>query len=87
MWDGSNSRRELERIATAAKLPAVKPNELRHTAASLLSDRGVPHSAIADQLGHTTTQMVDTTYRHNVRVVVDAAVRGGLGDLARPADG
>jgi integrase len=43
------------------------PNEMRHTAASLLSDHGVPRELIADTLGHRTTRMVDKHYRHSHR--------------------
>lgn len=55
--------------------PTIKPNELRHSCASLLSDIGVPNEEIADLLGHTTTRMVDQTYRHRLRPVVDVAAR------------
>jgi integrase len=49
------------------------PNELRHTATSLLSDAGVPNEELADLLGHTTTQMVDRYYRHRLRPTVAVA--------------
>ena len=52
-----------------------RPNELRHSCASLLADEGVPNEQIADLLGHTTTRMVDSTYRHRLRPVVDVAAR------------
>ena len=71
----SNVRRELRRICEQANVPAVTPNELRHSCASLLSDAGVPNEHIADLLGHTTTRMVDSTYRHRLRPVVDVAAR------------
>ena len=83
-WHPRNSRNSLQRICTNAGLPHVRPNELRHTAASILSDRGVPHARIADLLGHTTTRMVDETYRHNLQATADAAVIGGLGEIAAP---
>jgi integrase len=67
-------RRELAGICHAAGVPAVNPNELRHSAASILSDAGVPLEQIADMLGHTNTRMLDQTYRHRVRPVVDAGV-------------
>lgn len=71
----SNVRRDLARICARANLPSVTPNELRHSCASLLSDAGVPNEQIADLLGHTTTRMVDQTYRHRLRPVVDVAAR------------
>lgn len=68
-----NVRRQLADICARSEVPAIKPNELRHSCASLLSDLGVPNESIADLLGHTTTRMVDTTYRHRLRPVVSVA--------------
>lgn len=69
-----NVRRQLAALCDAVEVPRISPNELRHSCASLLSDVGVPNERIADLLGHTTTRMVDQTYRHRLRPVVDAAV-------------
>lgn len=80
-WHPRNARRELERICLQAGLPRVRPNELRHTAASILSDRGVSHARVADLLGHSNTRMVDQTYRHNLQSTSDAAIEGGLADI------
>jgi integrase len=55
-------------------VPAIRPHELRHTTASLLSDQRVPHEQIADLLGHESTQMLDRVYRHRLRTVQDAAI-------------
>src|SRR5690606_16096941 len=49
-------------------MPTVTPNELRHTFATLAADRLPPHQ-IADILGHTTSRMVDQTYRHRPPVI------------------
>ena len=67
------ARREVD--PEAEEFPTVKPNELRHSCASLLSDMGVMNEEIADLLGHTTTRMVDQTYRHRLRPVVDVTTR------------
>lgn len=72
--DDANLRRQLRRITEAAGLPSLTPNELRHTAASILSDDGTPLEEIADLLGHSSTRMLEQTYRHRVRPSVDAAV-------------
>ena len=69
-----NTRRHLDAITAAAEVVAIRPNELRHSCASLLSDMGVANEEIADLLGHTTTRMVDQTYRHRLRPTVDVAV-------------
>jgi len=71
--DPSKSRKQLTAICESAGVQVIRPNELRHSCASLLSDEGVPNESIADLLGHTTTRMVDQTYRHRLRPVVDVA--------------
>jgi integrase len=64
----STVRSELADACTKAKVPKVTPNELRHTAATHMSARLAPHQ-IADVLGHTTSRMVDETYRHRPAVI------------------
>ncbi len=72
--DASNLRSALDRVAEAARIGGrFTPYDLRHTAASLLSDSGVSNEVLADLLGHTTTAMVQLHYRHRVRDVVDVA--------------
>ena len=73
--DPSNSRDDLEDICVRAAVPRTRPNELRHSCASLLSDRGVPLERIADLLGHVDTRMLERTYRHRLRPVVDVAAK------------
>jgi integrase len=68
------TRKQLTAICTDAGIEPVTPNELRHSCASLLADMGVANEEIADLLGHTTTRMVDQTYRHRLRPTVDVAV-------------
>jgi len=53
------------------------PNEMRHTAASLMVDAEIPYAVIADILGHTTTRMLELTYR-KARPVV----RGSVHEMA-----
>ena len=69
----SNLRRDLARLTVAAGLGRWSPNELRHSAASLLSASGVPLEQIADVLGHTDTRMLLKHYRHPVSHTIDAA--------------
>ena len=63
----SNVRHQLAAICEAAGVPMIRPNALRHSCASLLSDIGVPNELIADLLGYTSARMVDQTYRHRLR--------------------
>lgn len=48
------------------------PHELRHTAASLMSEAGIPIETIADQLGHDGTRMTLLIYRHATKPTVGA---------------
>lgn len=63
---------ELAAICQRVKVPVVRPNELRHTAASLAVDAGIPLDQVSDQLGHKDMRMVTQTYRHKVRPTVGA---------------
>jgi integrase len=40
------------------------PYEMRHTYASLVSDSGMPAEEVAQQLGHSRTQVFEMVYRH-----------------------
>jgi integrase len=68
----SNLRRDLTYLTGAAGLGRWSPNELRHSAASLLSASGVPLEQIADVLGHTDTRMLLKHYRHPISRTIDA---------------
>lgn len=72
--DPSNYRRELAKVTDAAGLGHWSPNELRHSAVSLLSAAGVPLEQIADLVGHSSTRMTSSVYRHQVTDSVAAAV-------------
>lgn len=72
--DPAGVRRELARITEEAGLGLIRPNELRHSAASILSAAGVPLEYVADVLGHTNTRMLEMTYRHAVQPSITAAV-------------
>ncbi|MGC8472583.1 MAG: tyrosine-type recombinase/integrase [Acidimicrobiales bacterium] len=66
--------KRLARLCATAGIDRITPYELRHSAASLLSDAGVPIETVADLLGHTTTQMLENVYRHRVRKVIDPGI-------------
>jgi integrase len=74
LLDSRNVRRELASACVEADVPVIRPNELRHTAASLMVDAGQALEQVADYLGHGSTRMLDSTYRHRVRPSADAAV-------------
>lgn len=72
--DPSNLRRVFARLTERAGLGPWHPNELRHSACSLLSAAGVPLEHVADILGHDGTRMAARFYRHAVTPAVGAAV-------------
>ena len=86
--DPSNLRDQFAKLTDRAGIGHWTPNELRHSAASLMSAAGVPLEVIADVLGHNSTRMLEKHYRHRTRPVIDAhvAVMDGLfGGDKRPA--
>lgn len=72
--DPSNLRRSIARITKRAGLGHWHPHELRHSAASILSDAGVPLEKVADVLGHRDVRTTSTVYRHRVSDSITAAV-------------
>ena len=48
-------------------------HEGRHTAVSIMSSNGVPIQEISDTVGHRSTHVTETVYRH----VIVPAIRGG----------
>jgi integrase len=68
LWP-STVRKELAAACARAAVPKVRPNELRHSAATNLVDAGLSPHQVADILGHTTTRMIDATYRHRPPVI------------------
>ena len=68
--DFSNHRRMVRGLCDEADIePLISPNELRHSAATLLTEAGVPMQDVADMLGHRDTRMVAAVYRHKRGVV------------------
>ncbi len=71
LWP-STARSELAKACDEAGTPTVRPNELRHTAATLWAAQGLPPHHVADLLGHRSTRMVDEVYRHRPPVLLGA---------------
>jgi integrase len=69
--DPSNLRRIVQRLCGKAEIKPISPNELRHTAATLLVEAGMRLEDVADFLGHRDTTMLITNYRHKGKRVVD----------------
>lgn len=75
--------REWRRILTAAKLPTIRPHDLRHTAGTLLREQGVDIKVIQETLGHSSISTTLDTYGHvtaglrEQAVGAQAAILGG----------
>lgn len=85
--DPHHGRSQLRAVCLRAGVPTITPNELRHSCASLLADEGVRNEDIADLLGHTTTRMVEQTYRHRLRPTIDVARRASWATLPEAREG
>ena len=67
-----NVRRAFRSITNAAGIGEDwTPRELRHTFVSIMSDNDVPIEKIADLVGHRTTIVTQTVYRHQLRPVIE----------------
>lgn len=71
--DPSNARRLLARACEQARVPVVAPNELRHSAATLLA-REFPLHHVAQILGHSV-EVTDAYYWHRDRDVAEDHLR------------
>ena len=68
-----NVRRAFRSITSAAGIGEDwTPRELRHTFVSIMSDNDVPIETIADLVGHRTTIVTQTVYRHQLRPVIES---------------
>jgi integrase len=66
-------RRQFDKITKAAGLGTNwTPRELRHTFVSILSDSGMAIETISDLVGHTSSQITETVYRHSISPVMQA---------------
>ncbi len=69
--DGANVRRMFRSITSRAGLgTGWTPRELRHSFVSIMSDNGVSIEVIADLVGHASTAVTETVYRHQLKPVI-----------------
>lgn len=62
------------RDALPARLARLRPYDLRHTAASLLANRGASILVVAGQLGHSDPSVTAKTYAHLFPSVTDTLI-------------
>jgi integrase len=69
--DAGNVRKMFRRITKAAGIGENwTPRELRHSFVSVMSDRGIATEEISRLVGHSSTRVTETVYRHELRPVL-----------------
>jgi len=69
--DAANVRRQFRAVCKAAGIGEKwTPRELRHTFVSLMSDSDVAVEEIARLVGHASSKVTETVYRHQLRPVM-----------------
>jgi integrase len=69
--DAANVRRSFRAVCKAAGIgPDWTPRELRHTFVSLMSDSDVAVEEIARLVGHASSKVTESVYRHQLRPVM-----------------
>jgi integrase len=69
--DAGNVRRFFRAVSTSAGIgPNWTPRELRHTFVSLMSDSDVAVEEIARLVGHASSKVTESVYRHQLRPVM-----------------
>jgi integrase len=71
--DAANVRRDFRRVLD--RTPGLNsadwtPREMRHSFVSLLSESGLDIEKISLLVGHKSTQVTETVYRHQLRPVL-----------------
>ena len=70
-------------LLQAAGLPTIRFHELRHTAATLLLERGVHPKIVSEMLGHSTVAITLDLYSH-VTPTIQHAAAIAMDDILRP---
>ena len=73
--EGHLANEHLKKALRAAGLPNVRVHDLRHTAASLMMERGVHPKLVQEFLGHSSISLTLDTYSH-----IAAVMHGQIAD-------
>jgi integrase len=65
--------KHFERVVARAGVPRIRLHDFRHTAATLMLERGVPLKAVTERLGHASTQITSDLYQHVGETMQDEA--------------
>lgn len=71
--DPDNHRRAFKTLVESAGLGCLSPNELRHSAATIMLAQGVPLNVVSKVLGHTSIRIAADVYGHTVASQTEAA--------------
>jgi integrase len=85
MYSSEGLNWRFSRMTKKAGIGHWHAHEGRHTAVSIMSKNGVPIQEISDTVGHKSTHVTETVYRH----VIAPAIRGGatvMDDVFGPED-
>jgi integrase len=65
--------KRFDRLVRAAGVPRIRLHDLRHTAATLLLEAGVPLKVVTERLGHSSTRITSDLYQHASETMQDDA--------------
>jgi integrase len=76
--------KHFDRLVARAGVPKIRLHDLRHTAATLMLEQGIPLKAVTERLGHSSTQITSDLYQHVGEQMQDeAAAKLGAALLGR----
>ena len=73
--DASNLRKDFMKILAEAGLPQMRFHDLRHTAASLMLNHGIPVIVVSRRLGHAKASTTLDIYGHLLTEMQDEAAK------------
>jgi integrase len=73
--DRSNLRADFNQVLEKAGIPRIRFHDLRHTAASILLNQGVPVIAVSRRLGHSKPSITLDVYGHLINELDEESAR------------
>ena len=72
-WHPQMVSRSFAQAIAAAKLPAIRLHDLRHTHATLALQAGIHPKVVSERLGHATISITLDTYSHAIPAMQEEA--------------